>query len=127
MKWRVLIWCAGAVAALAAVALVIDVAVAGWDQAAGVAGVVVAFCELAAFALGVAAWAGESRRTAATSATTDPAVDTPGSTVPTTGVPVSAAPEGAGKYTVDARDARAVQIGDGNVQHNDVRPPTAGS
>jgi hypothetical protein len=109
VKWRVLIWAALVIGAVAVVGLGVDIVVAGPDKAAVLAGIVVGFCEVVGAGFAVVSWAGERK-------STQPAVpkapDAPGSQ-PTAG---------SGKYVVDARDATGVQVGDGNTQHVDTRP-----
>ena len=57
-------WFAAVLAAAAAIALAVDIAVEGVDNAAGMAGVLVGFCELGALVLAVAGWASEHRESA---------------------------------------------------------------
>ena len=109
-------WAAVVIATTAAVGLVVDVAVAGTGEAAGLAGVIVAFCELAALVLGVTAWAAERRAPAAgpqaegASSAATAGGDSRGS--------VAGQRVENGKYAVDARGAEGLQVGDGNAQHN---------
>jgi hypothetical protein len=102
------------VAAVAAVGLGVAVAVAGVDKAAGLAGVIVGFCELGALMLGVVGWVGQQRAAAGTPGPEVAAVS--GSAAepkPPTAQPAT--------YVVDARQAQGVQTGEGNTQHNDYR------
>jgi hypothetical protein len=115
VRWRVLIWVAVLLGAAAAAGLGVDVAVAGLDKAAGLAGVIVGFCELGALVLGIAAWAAERRASTARLAPPDPSVL---GMAGRTGGPVAGLEERASRYRVDARHAGQVQIGDGtNIQH----------
>jgi hypothetical protein len=116
MGSRVLLWVAVLVASGAAAGLAIDVVIAGTSEAAGLAGVIAGFCELAALVLGVAAWAGERR---AADARAVEAVKDVSSAVAAGGRSASPA-DGQrrdGKYVVDARGAEGLQVGDGNTQH----------
>lgn len=112
VRWRVLMWAAVVIAAVAAAGLGAMVAVAGVDKAAGLAGVIVGFCEVAALLVAVVGWAGD-RRAAAT--------DRPGAAAAPAGTAVLPPPAGTAKYVVDASNAQGVQTGDGNTQHNDFR------
>jgi hypothetical protein len=115
VRWSVLTWLAVAIALAAAACLAVDIAVAGPGQAAGLAGVIAGFCELAALVLGVAAWAARRQATDNHSGRSASRVaEKDGETAPT-------AREGADKYVVDSRQARGIQVGDGNTQHNDFR------
>lgn len=121
MRWRVLLWAALVIGAVAAVGLGVDIVVAGPGQASVLAGIVAGFSELVAAVLAVAGWAGVRRSAAATQR-----AGRHGS-VPEPGAPanVSRPATGTGKYVVDAHGATNVQIGDGNTQHVDARqaPP----
>ena|SRR5437879_2838420 len=112
LTWSVLKWGAALVGAGTAVGLGVDVAVAGRQSAEGVAGVVSAVCEVVAVVLAIVGWVNEKRSTTV-------ARPAPGSVPPDPDV--MARPEGpgggCGKYVVDVRDARNVQIGDGNTMN----------
>jgi hypothetical protein len=118
VKWRVLIWCSIGISVAAAAVLVVVIVVSGMDEATVWAGVIVGFCELAALVLGTTAWASE-RQAAAVSREADSAE--PGAALHEGEGGGEPRVGGGGKYTVDAREAEAVQIGDGNTQHNDFR------
>lgn len=104
-------WAAAVVGVGVAVGLVVDVAVGGWQSAEGVAGVVGALCEVVAVVLAIVGWVNEKR-----SAAPKPA---PGNVSPDPDVVdrPEASESGRGKYVVDVRDARNVQIGDGNTMN----------
>jgi hypothetical protein len=119
VKWRVITWLAVAIAVAAAIGLGADTAIDGTASAAGLAGVIAGFCELGALTLGVAGWAGQRREPGERPAPG-------GSLAPERGAEKSEEASATqtdtpGKYVVDARQAQGVQIGDGNVQHNDFR------
>jgi hypothetical protein len=119
VKWRLLAWVAVVMAAGAGIGLGVDVAVAGLDKASGLAGVIVGFCELTAFALGVAAWAG--RRRVASIATEEPDAVPMDTSVTEVSRLAAGTVEKRGKYVVDAPNSKGLQIGDGNIQRNDFR------
>jgi hypothetical protein len=103
-------WTALIVGAVTVAGLGVDIAVAGPDKAAVLAGIVVGFCEVVGVVLAVVGWAGERRSGEPTRlANRD------------NSVPESQPAAGGRKYVVDARDATGVQVGDGNTQHVDVR------
>ncbi len=122
MKGHVLIGLAVAIAVAGAIAIGVEVAMAGIDKAAGLAGVIVGFCELAALVLGVAGFMasrrgesrGEDERQRGGEAEA-------AATAPVTPAPCSPAegPASQGKYVVDIREASGVQVGDNNVQRNE--------
>jgi hypothetical protein len=123
VKWRLLVWTAAVIATGGAVGLGADIVLAGVNKSAGFAGVIAGFCELAAFALGVAGWAGGRRAALAGGNTRDTcAVSAPAEPSHA----ASRATEGDAKYTVDARGAQGVQIGDNSFQHNDFRRASPG-
>jgi hypothetical protein len=114
MKWRLLIWAALAMGTAAAVGLGVAVIVVGVNKAAGLAGVMAAFCELGALVLGVVGWVG-GRATAGRSGPDTSSIPAP----PVMGDrPVSSTAE---TYAVDARGAKGIQTGEGNIQYNDFR------
>jgi hypothetical protein len=115
VKWRILLYLAVLIAAAAAAGLGVEVAVAGPGPAAGLAGVIAGFCELGALLLGVAGWAAQHRAgdRRAAGARHQPDPDDSGLAAG------NAAADAVGKYVVDARHARGVQIGDRNVQRNE--------
>lgn len=115
MKWRVLVWIAAATAVAAAAGLGVDVAVAGTDKAAGLAGIIVGFCELAAVVLAVVGLTGQRRTTEAGSQV--PRRD-PGAKVGDPADSARAPQSEIGKYRVDAHGAEGLQIGDNNTQRN---------
>jgi hypothetical protein len=121
VKWRVLVWVAVLIATAAAVVLGVVAVEEGLTAASGLAGVIVAFCELAAVVLAVIGWVGKRR----------PVSDTRKDETRTRSVP-SAGPDdahkhladgrGGGKYVVNLGDnAQGTVIGDGNILHNDLR------
>lgn len=113
-------WSAVVLGATAVVGLGADVLIAGPDVAVGTAGVIVGFCEVGALVLGVVGWARDHQEAGHRPNHEDTRVAREEADRP---VP----PEIPGKYVVDARHARGVQVGDGNTQHNDFRrPETAG-
>jgi hypothetical protein len=116
MKWRILLGLAALIAATAAVGLGVEVAVAGPGQAAGLAGVIAGFCELGAVLLGVAGWAAQHRAGGDRRAAGAPGGPDPDESGLAAG---NAAVGAAGKYVVDARHARGVQVGDRNIQRNE--------
>ncbi len=122
MKGRVLIGLAVTIAVAGAIAIGVDVAVAGIDKAAGLAGVVVGLCELAALVLGVAGFMadrrGESRGETDRQVSGDAAAVAAAPRAPAS-VSQADGPAVHGKYVVDVRDASGVQIGDNNVQRNE--------
>jgi hypothetical protein len=111
VKWRVLIWIALVLGAVTVAGLGVDIAVAGPDKAAVLAGIIVGFCEVLGVVLAAVGWAGERR-----------------SAVPTqlairdNSVPESQPTAGGRKYVVDSRYATGVQVGDVNVLHIEARP-----
>jgi|SRR5450755_3855750 hypothetical protein len=118
MGGRVLVWAAVGLAAAAAAGLAVDVAFEGLEKAAGLAGVVVGFCELGALALAVIGWAAHRRASGDQSASkVTPAQPTDGVEC----VPTTRAGTAESKYAVDIGEAQGVQIGDGNTQSNDFR------
>ncbi|MGW0197264.1 hypothetical protein [Nonomuraea sp. NPDC003201] len=98
MKWRVLMWTAVAAGAVVAAGLGAYVAVAGTDKAAGPAGVIAAFCELAALTLAVASWIRQRQ-------------------APGDGDPGPRTSPGFGAV-VHIQEGKGVQIGDHNEQTN---------
>ena len=109
------------IGAVTVVGLGVDIVVAGPDEAAVLAGIVVGFCEVVGAVLAVSGWAGE-RRSAEPAETAEPAIRQ--NSVPES-QPIAAGGDddsGGGKYIVDARGATGVQVGDGNTQHIDARP-----
>jgi hypothetical protein len=118
------------VAAVAAAAdLVADLAVGGPGKASALAGVIAGFCELGALVLGVSAWAAQRRAASGQAGDQREPADPPG---PQRSAPgqngADAVPQSApGKYVVDARQAQAIQIGDGNTQRNDFRRHDSGT
>ena len=121
MKGRLLVGLAVTIAVAGAIAIGVDAAVAGIDKAAGLAGVIVGFCELAALALGVAGFMADRRE--GRSKGERPGVGEVAAAATSPSAPASGAPADGpavqGKYVVDVRDASGVQIGDHNVQHNE--------
>jgi hypothetical protein len=118
VNWHVLTRLAVAIAAAAAIGLGIDVAVAGTTQAAGLAGVIVGFCELGALVLGVGSWAARRQEAGDQRDSHPPEVpERAGQEADGIVPPVSPS----AKYIVDTRQAQAVQIGDHSTQHNDFR------
>lgn len=119
VKWRLLIWAAAVIAVVGAVGLSLDAAVAGLKQASGVAAVIAGFCELAAFLLGVAGWAGKRRGVSTGGDIPDAAA---ARTLPDDVGPKASTETGKrAKYVVDARDVGVLQVGDRNIQRNDFR------
>jgi len=125
MRWRLLRWVAVIFATAAAAGLAVEIAVAGTEQAAALAGVIVGFCELAALLLGVTAWVGERQ----TSAKAQQAKGTPSAGNISSGskTPVADKRGQDGKYVVDARGATGLQVGENNTQNIISRPPAPGS
>jgi hypothetical protein len=125
MRWRLLRWVAVIIATAAVAGLAIDVALAGTDKAAALAGVIAGFCELAALLLGVTAWVGERQA----SARAQQAKGTPSAGRTSSGLktPVADKRGQDGKYVVDARGATGVQVGENNTQNILSRPPTPSS
>jgi len=119
VRWRAVVWVAVALGVAAATSLVVDVALNGTGKASGLAGIIVAFCELGALVLGVTAWAAERRTAAGKSSPGRPgrARD------PDLEEPRHARPAGSGKYVVDARGVKGLQVGDGNIQRNIFHQP----
>jgi hypothetical protein len=111
VKWRVVIRLAVVTGAVAAAGLAADVIAAGPAQAAGLAGVMTGFCELGALTLGMVGWSA-GRRDSGRQVEPGPAE------MPEDDRSAPAAGSGAGKYAVDARQARGVQVGDHAAQHN---------
>ena len=107
VTWGVVKWGAVVVGAGTAVGLGVDVAVSGLQGAQGVAGVVGGLCEVVAVVIALVGWANEKRSSAVT-----PVLPAPGAAAEP-----SAVRGGRGKYVVDARDAKHVQIGDGNTMN----------
>lgn len=112
------------IAAVAAVGLGIDVAVAGTTQAAGLAGVIVGFCELGALVLGVVSRAAQRHEAKEQQASSLP--DAPG-TAPQEPERNAQPGNASGKYVVDARQAQGVQIGDHGIQRVEFRTSPGGS
>ena len=111
-------WLACVIGAGSAAGLAADVVVAGMGRAAGLAGVIVGFCELGALVLGVAARTGEQQARSERREGRVPEVADEGGDGRLTGGM-------AGKYVVDARHSRGVQVGDRSVQRNDFRSAAA--
>jgi hypothetical protein len=109
-----MLWLAAGIAVGAGAGLCAEIAVEGVSQAAGLAGVIAGFCELGALVMGVAGLAGEHRITRGDAERTAvaPALETAGKVVE------AGAENQAGKYTVDLRQARMVQVGDHSFQLN---------
>lgn len=103
---------------VAAVGLAVDVAAAGMEQATGLAGVIVGFCEIGVLVLGVAAWAAERRSSplvsARAAATSAPEKGEEGSGADA----ARGSPVGNGKYVIITEKIDRSQIGDGNSQYN---------
>lgn len=118
MRWRVVTWTAVAIAAAAAIGLGVVAGLRGLDKAAGLAGVIVGFCELGALVLGVAAWSAERRGAGREPDPRSSRVCDEGQAPPAPpGPPVPAAPR-AGKYVISAETIEKSQVGDGNIQYN---------
>jgi hypothetical protein len=123
MKRRVLVRITCVISVIASAGLGVDLAVAGLNQAAAAAAVIAGVAAMAALVIAVASWPKEAskasekdapagmRGTSETAAAESTAA-TPGAWAGR-GSPVSA-----GKYTIDARGAGNVQVGDGGTQHN---------
>jgi hypothetical protein len=107
VTWGVVKWGAVVVGAGTAVGLGVDVAVSGLQGAQGAAGLVGGLCAVIAVVVAIVGWANEKRSSAVTPVLPVPDVVTEPSTVR----------GGGGKYVVDARDAKHVQIGDGNTMN----------
>jgi hypothetical protein len=118
VKWRALIWLAVAASAVAAAGLAADVIAAGLAQAAALAGVVTGFCELGALTLGIVGWSAGRQDTSHQGEPGPSETPEDDRSAPTAG-------SAAGKYTVDARWARGVQVGDQATQHNHFRRSAA--
>ncbi|MFE2192186.1 hypothetical protein ACFXAQ_15320 [Streptomyces olivaceus] len=117
MRWRVLFWSAVALGVAAATALGWVALDRGAQAASGLAGLLVAFCEIGAVLLAVTAWSAERRRAE------DGAVRRPpdGTGEPAAGPRAGrggrpAAPSGG--FVVNSERIEKSQIGDGNTQHN---------
>lgn len=123
VKWRFLTWTAVVIAAAGAVALISDAVVAGLGQASGLAGVIVGFCELAALVLGVAGWASRRREASACKGVIPDVAATDAHPVEAASIANTQAGKDH-KYVVDARGTAGLQVGDGNIQHNDFRSLT---
>jgi hypothetical protein len=124
MRWRAVTWAAVAIGVAAALALAVDAVVGGIDEAAGLAGVIVGFCEIGALLLGLAGWAAERRRAGPDSTATDhdvAAADPPaaGEGRPAPASPAPPPTADGPKFSITADRIEKSQFGDGNIQIND--------
>jgi hypothetical protein len=118
-KWRLLLWSAALLVIAGAAGIVADAAVAGVGKASGLAGVIAGLCELAGLMLAVAGLAGRRRAALPGGDSRDGSPADPAAAGPSRGA--GGETEGRPKYVVDARESSALQVGDGNLQHNDFR------
>lgn len=120
MKWRVLVWAAGLIAAVTAVILGVVAVTAGLAAASGLAGVIAGFCELVAVALAVIGWSGRHRPTTG-AAKEWTSTSAPSAERPALGLG-SASSHSGSKYEVTVGDnAQDFMIGDNNVLNIDHR------
>jgi hypothetical protein len=118
-KWRLLLWSAALLAIAGAAGIVADAAVAGVGKASGLAGVIAGLCELAGLVLGVAGLTGRRRAVLPDGDSRDGSPAGPAAADPSRGT--GGGTGGRPIYVVDARESSALQVGDGNLQHNDFR------
>jgi hypothetical protein len=124
VRWRLLVVAAGVIGFVGAAVLGADAVVAGVGTAAGLAGVMAGFCELAAFVLGVTGWA--ARCKTALNAAGNPGEATASDSADEVARATRQDPGERARYGVDARNACGLQIGDHNFQRNDFRHATSG-